>query len=41
MEIKYIYIQGENRMAYLFAIIDCYTKEVVEKYMGITVNHRM
>ena len=29
-----MYIHGENRTAYLFAIIDCYTKEVVEKYIG-------
>jgi putative transposase len=34
MDIKYVYIHGENRTAYLFAIIDCYTREVVGKYMG-------
>lgn len=34
MDIKYVYIQGENRTAYLFAIIDCFTREVVGHYMG-------
>ena len=34
MDIKYIYIHGENRTAYLFAIIDCFTREVVGKYLG-------
>ena len=34
MDIKYVYIQGENRTAYLFAIIDCYTMEVVGKHIG-------
>ena len=34
MDIKYIYIHGENRTAYLFAIIDCFTREVVAKYLG-------
>ena len=34
MDIKYVYIQGENRTAYLFAIIDCYTREVVGKHIG-------
>ncbi len=34
MDIKYVYIQGENRTAYLFAILDCFTREVVGKYMG-------
>ena len=34
MDIKYVYIHGESRTAYLFAIIDCYTREVVGKYMG-------
>ena len=29
-----MYIHGENRTAYLFAIIDCYTREVVGKYIG-------
>lgn len=32
MDIKYIYIQGENRTTYFFAIIDCW--EVVGKYLG-------
>ena len=34
MDIKYMYIHGENRTAYLFAIIDCCTREVVGKYIG-------
>ena len=34
MGITYVYIHGENRTAYLFAIIDCYTREVVGKYIG-------
>ena len=34
MDIKYIYIQGENRTAYFFAIIDCFTREVVGKHLG-------
>ncbi len=34
MDIKYIYLQGENRTAYLFAIMDCFTREVVGKYLG-------
>lgn len=34
MDIKYVYIQGENRTAYLFAMIDCYTREVVGKHLG-------
>jgi putative transposase len=34
MDIKYVYIQGENRTAYLFAVTDCYTREVVGKYIG-------
>ncbi|EQD32397.1 integrase, catalytic region, partial [mine drainage metagenome] len=34
MDIKYIYIQGANRTAYLFAIIDCFSREVVGKYLG-------
>ena len=34
MDIKYVYIQGENRTAYFFAIIDCFTREVVGKNLG-------
>ena len=34
MDTKYVYKQGENRTAYLFAIIDCFTREVVGHYMG-------
>ena len=34
MDIKYVYIHGENRTAYLFAIIDCYNREVVGKHIG-------
>jgi putative transposase len=34
MDIRYVYIHGENRTAYLFAIIDCYTMEVVGKYIA-------
>ena len=34
MDIKYIFIHGENRTAYLFAIIDCFSREVVGKYLG-------
>ena len=34
MDIMYVYIHGENRTAYLFAIIDCYTREDVGKYIG-------
>ena len=34
MDIKYIYIQGENRTTYFFAMIDCFTREVVGKYLG-------
>lgn len=33
MDIKYISIQRENRTAYLFAIIDCFTREVVGKHL--------
>ena len=34
MDIKYVYIQGENRTAYLFAIINSYTMEIVGKHIG-------
>ena len=34
MDIKYINIQGENRTIYFFAMISCFTKEVVGKYIG-------
>ena len=34
MDIKYVYIHGENRTVYLFAITDCYTREVVGKHIG-------
>ncbi len=34
MDINYTYIQGENRTAYFFAIIDCHTREPVGKYFG-------
>ena len=34
MDIEYIYIQGENRTTYFFAMIDCFTREVVGKYLG-------
>lgn len=34
MDIKYVYIQEENRTAYLFVIIDCFTREVVGHYIG-------
>ena len=33
MDIKYIYIQGENRTTYFFAMIDRFTREVVGKYL--------
>ena len=32
--IKYVYIHGESRNAYLLALIDCYTREVVGYYLG-------
>ena len=31
MDIKYIYSQGENRTTYFFAMIDCFTREVMGK----------
>ena len=34
MDIKYVYIHGENRTAYPFAINDCHTREVVGKHIG-------
>jgi putative transposase len=34
MDIKNIYIQGENRATYFFAMIDCFAREVVGKYIG-------
>jgi putative transposase len=34
MDIKYIYIQGENRTTYFFAMIDCFTREVVGRHIG-------
>ena len=34
MDIKYVWIQGENRTVYFFAMIDCFTREVVGKYIG-------
>ena len=34
MDIKYVHIQGENRTTYFFAMIDCFTREVVGKYLG-------
>ena len=36
-DLEYIYIRGENWTAYLFAIIDCFMREVVRKYL---VSHR-
>ena len=34
MDIKYIYIQGENSTTHFFAMIDCFTREDVGKYLG-------
>lgn len=34
MDIKYIRVEGERRNAYLLAIIDCFTKEVVGDHFG-------
>ena len=34
MDIKYIYIHGENRTTCFFAMIDCFTMEVAGKYLG-------
>ena len=34
MDIKYNNIQGENRTTYFFAMIDCFTRDVVWKYLG-------
>ena len=34
MDIKYVCIQEKNRTAYLFVIIDCFTREVVGHYIG-------
>jgi putative transposase len=33
-DIKYVWIHGESRNAYLLAMIDCYTREVVGHYLG-------
>ena len=33
-DIKYIYIQGKSRTTYFFAMIDCFTMQVVGKYLG-------
>ncbi len=40
MDIKYVYIQGENRTVYLFAIIDCFSREVVGKHLGYHCSSR-
>ena len=34
MDIKYIYIQGEDRTTYFFAMVNCFTWEVVGKHLG-------
>ncbi len=34
MDIKYIRVDGENRNAYLLAIMDCFTREVVGNHFG-------
>ncbi|EQD75615.1 transposase [mine drainage metagenome] len=33
-DIKYVWIHGESRNAYLLAMIDCYSREVVGHYFG-------
>ena len=33
-DIKYVWVHGESRNAYLLAMIDCYTREVVGYYLG-------
>ncbi len=33
-DIKYVWIHGESRNAYLLAMIDCYSREVVGHYLG-------
>ena len=33
-DIKYVWIRGETRNAYLLAMIDCYSREVVGHYFG-------
>ena len=33
-DIKYVWIHGETRNAYLLAMIDCYSREVVGHYFG-------
>ena len=33
-DIKYVWIHGESRNAYLLAMIDCYSREVVGHYIG-------
>ncbi|MGC8506605.1 MAG: transposase, partial [Thermoplasmata archaeon] len=40
-DIKYVWIHGESRNAYLLAMIDCYSREVVGHYIGYhcTGNH--
>ena len=33
-DIKYVWIHGESRNAYLLAMIDCYSREIVGHYIG-------
>ena len=33
-DIKYVRIHGESRNAYLLAMIDCYSREIVDHYIG-------
>jgi len=34
LDIKYVWIHGESRNAYLLAMIDCYSREAVGHYIG-------
>lgn len=34
MDIKYVWIHGERRNAYLFVLLDCFTREEVGHYLG-------
>ena len=33
-DIKYVWIHGESKNAYLLAMIDCYSREIVGHYIG-------
>ena len=38
IDIKYVWIAGEERNAYFLGFIDCFTREAVEHYLGLHCN---